>query len=64
MLYDGEGTTPDRESGLTWLTIAAESGEEGAQETLKLLAAKTSPAQLAQARERAKEWLKQNPAWR
>ena len=64
MFYDGEGTQPDRVTGLTWLTIAARNGEEGAEQTLKLLAAKVTSEQMDEARKRAMEWLRKNAATR
>ncbi len=64
MHYDGEGTARDPLTGLTWLTIAAENGEEGAQQTLKLLAGRVPDEQFVQARARAKEWIRKNPALR
>ena len=64
MLYDGEGTAPDRIGGLMWITIAAENGEEVAEQTLKMPAERVPAAQMSEARTRAKEWLKKNAATR
>lgn len=58
MYFEGKGTARDELTGLTWLKIAADSGEEGAQASLKLVAARVSETLLTQAGERAAKWAK------
>jgi hypothetical protein len=44
-----------------WLSIAAQNGEEGAQQALAAIGANATEEQRQQARARAQEWLRAHP---
>jgi len=58
----GEGIPLDRVSGAMWLNVARSSGFKPADKEAKRVDHDLSPNELAQARQRAQEWVSQHPA--
>jgi TPR repeat protein len=56
MYAEAHGVPLDLIQAYTWFFLAAESGDESSAHRRDLLAAKMSPAQIAQAQERAHAW--------
>ena len=56
-MYDrGQGVTQDYVQAHKWFNIAAATGDPGAMNTRNLVAAKMTPAQIAEAQKLASKW--------
>jgi GAF domain/Sel1 repeat len=60
----GTGVPQDEVSAYMWLTIARERGDKSSSDGLALLSSRMRPTQVAEARQRAADWIRLHPTAR
>jgi hypothetical protein len=61
MYHNGEGVSQDYVQAFKWFNIAGANGNEGGNSKRGLVAIKMTPAQVAEAKKLAREWMEKHP---
>jgi hypothetical protein len=61
MYHNGEGVSQDYVQAFKWFNIAGENGNERGTSKRGLVAIKMTPAQVAEAKKLAREWMEKHP---